>query len=76
MASFSDVYWKKSLSYKIGSRAHEISLFPIPLILLGYFLYTSLSIVDFSFVLLISVGIIVIIDAIKLPTNFEKILFV
>lgn len=69
ISSFSNVFWKKSLKYKIWNRAHEISSYPIPLLLLGYFLFTSFSFSEISLQLVIFVLLIVIIDVIKLPVE-------
>ena len=67
--SFSNVFWKKSLNYKIWNRAHEISSYPIPLILLWYFFITSFSFSDLSIQLVIIVLLIVLIDVVKLPVE-------
>ena len=68
MASFSDVFWKKSLNYDIRPWAHELSSYVIPLSLFLYFLFfTSFQITDLSFWVFLSVFIIILFDTVRLP---------
>ena len=67
LASFSDIFWKKSLSYGVGDRAHELSSYFIPLVLLSYFFITWFTFSEVPFLAFVIIAVTIVIDAMRLP---------
>lgn len=69
MASFADVSWKKSLSFWIKWRAHELWSYPIVWILFIYFLTQGFDIFSVWIFPIFIISIIALLDIIKNPVT-------
>lgn len=67
IASFSDVFWKKSLSYNIWTRAHDLASFPIGLLICIYFITTSFSLSQVTIISILLVCIVAVMDLLRQP---------
>jgi len=67
IASFADVFWKKSLIHKIRPRAHELACYPVAFFISAYFYISGFSLSDVYISAFAVVGLIIIIDAIRQP---------
>lgn len=67
IAAFSDVFWKKSLWYKVRPFAHSLTAYPIPILLCCYFLFTGFSFLSTPLLAVGTVALILFIDIIKEP---------
>lgn len=67
ISSFADVFWKKTLMYKVRPLAHNVSAHPIAIILCAYFFITGFSIFSIDFLAAACVFAILVIDIIKEP---------
>jgi len=65
--SVADVFWKKSLNYKVGPRAHELSCYPIALLILAYFILSGFSFSSLDFKAYLAIIAIVVVDVIRQP---------
>jgi len=67
MMSFADVFWKKSLNYKMHPQIHSLCSYPVGIILTIYFLYTGFDYTSIHLFPVLIVAIILLIDMIREP---------
>ena len=67
MSAFSDVFWKKSLSYWVRPKAQSLASYPIWLVIVVYFFYIGFDTSSFNILAVLAVLAILIIDVIKEP---------
>lgn len=67
LKAFADVYWKKSLTYKLRPLAHNLASYPIWLILLGYFIFIWFDTQKLDILFIFMVASIISINILRQP---------
>lgn len=69
MSSFSDVFWTKSLAYKVSPLAHSLASYPVSMLLLAYFIYVGFEYASIDLIAVFTIFVILLIDVIKEPIS-------
>lgn len=73
MSSFADIFWKKSLSYWVGWKMHDLLTYPVGVILWIIFIFSWLSFENVDHIIIGAVFFIIFIDVTKM--NLQQSIF-